>query len=115
MAKRTAGEIRFDMYKEHSDRAARIEKEVKKRTKKTLIPKVTSLGDLLGKASLDPRYAQLALIASSNLGGGDNEDRWRDLAAVAKAIRWLRTNAQETSERGVLAEINGVRDLVTVT
>ena len=80
-----------------------------------LIGKVSSLGDLLGKAALDPRYAQLALLAASNLGGSHDPEQYRSIKDVANAMRWLRMNAQETSERGVIAEVNAVRDLVTVT
>lgn len=85
------------------------------KTKIQLIPKVTSLGDLLGKASVDPRYAQLALLAASNLGwhhpDGENV---RNIGVVSAAIRWLRMNETETGEP-VVGEVNFCRDLVTVT
>ena len=113
--KKSAADIRIGMYIENDKRKERIEKEVKRRTKKTLIPKVTSLGDLFNKACKDPRYAQLTLLAASNLGLPVNTGNVHDIAATTKAIKWLRTNAQETDERGVVSEINFVRDCVTTT
>jgi len=65
---------------------------------------VTSLGDLKQKADKNPKYAELAMLASSNLGGPGNN--------LAEAIRWLEVNATETSEEGVVDEINGVADLL---
>ena len=72
--------------------------------KPTLIPKVSSLFDLKSKATDDPRYAKLAIVAANNLGG--------DTRTLAGALRWLDLNAMETSEEGVVGEINFVRDLV---
>jgi len=43
-------------------------------------------------------YAQLAIDAARNLGGNCN--------TVSDSIRWLQTNAMETSEEGVVDEIN---------
>lgn len=76
-----------------------------KKFKVGLIPKVTSLADLRVRAGADPRYRELAVISSHNLGGpgGDSLD---------EAMGWLRTNAAETSERGVVDEVNFCRDLV---
>lgn len=82
--------------------------------KKTLVPRLKSLGELFN-AGDDPRYAQLALIAASNLGGRFHSGDWARIDTVAAAMKYLRMNAQETSEAGVLGEINDVRDLVTVT
>lgn len=86
-----------------------------------LLPKVTSFGDLLAKASLDPRYAQLALVAARNLGwhhpaaaAADTRAHF-NLLLVTSAINWLKLNALATSDRGVIKEINFVRDLVTET
>jgi hypothetical protein len=66
-----------------------------------MIPRITSLADLSQKTATDPRYARLAIAAAENLGG--------DPANVADALRWLRLNAQETTEAGVVAEINHCR------
>lgn len=73
--------------------------------KKTLLPKVTSLAELEQLAKTDPRYAALALAAAENLGSAAP----RTLEA---AMRWLRLNAAETTERGVVGEVNYCRDLV---
>lgn len=79
---------------------------------KRLIGKVSTLGDLAERAQEDARYAKLLVIAASNLGGNfDAEDL--SLAAQQRALRWLRTNANETnSEAGVVAEVNHCRDLI---
>ncbi len=74
--------------------------------KQKLIPKVTSLSDLQRKAKADPRYAQLAKVAAHNLGGGEETEQ------LTGALRWLVLNALETSESGVVGEINFVRDLI---
>jgi len=67
--------------------------------------KVSSIGDLRRKAESDPRYAKLAMVAAENLGGAPKD--------VNEAIRWLNINADEVGdEDGVVAEINGVRDVV---
>lgn len=77
-------------------------------TKAKKIPPITSLGDLRRKAQTDPRYADLALAAASNLGGGGGTN-------VAEALRWLELNAMESQdlegggEDGVVAEINFCR------
>lgn len=68
------------------------------------IPKVTSLGDLRQRAATDPRYERLAIVAANNLGGAAKN---RDAA-----MRWLATNANETDERGVVAEVNFCRDFI---
>lgn len=68
------------------------------------LKKVTSLRDLKILAGTDPQYAELAMIAASNLG--------RQCSTVADAIAWLSTNADETDEKGVVKEINFCRNLV---
>jgi hypothetical protein len=79
---------------------------------------VQSFGDLVRRAATDPRYAQLVLLAAANLGGRYHAGAYRDLKAVASAIGYLRMNAQEADDEngaGLLAEVNAVRDSVTVT
>ena len=63
-----------------------------------LLP-VKSLGDLRQKAKVDERYAQLVIDSAANLGGdlGDSFEQ---------ALNWLEMNAMETSEEGVVEEIN---------
>lgn len=73
--------------------------------KKPLLPKVSSLNELRAKAAVDKRYESLLFIAASNLGGPETKD-------PRTAYNWLELNAQETSERGVVGEINFCRDLV---
>jgi len=78
---------------------------MKTKTKKVLIPKVTSIGDLFHRAATDPRYAELAMISASNLGGTCKD--------LKEARQWLNCNAMESdSEQGVVDEINFCRDLV---
>ena len=61
------------------------------------------LADLAARAATAPRYARLAILAAANLG--------RPCDDASAALRWLRVNASETTERGVLGEINAVRDI----
>ena len=49
-------------------------------------------------------YSELAMCAARNLGGSP--------ATFEQAIQWLVDNANETDEKGVVAEINNVRDIV---
>ena len=77
------------------------------KTKKTLIPKVVSIGDLRRRASEGPlleKYVQLAMISASNLGGSPKN--------LDDAINCLNSNAMETDEDSVVGEINFIRDLV---
>ncbi len=74
------------------------------KTKKTLVSKVVSIGDLRRRAATDPLYLQLAMISANNLGGSPKN--------LDDAINWLNTNAMETDEDGVVGEINFCRDLV---
>jgi hypothetical protein len=68
------------------------------------LPKVSSLYDLFDKARTDTRYRELLMISANNLGG--------DCKTEEQAQSWLRTNAMETDEEGVVGEINFCRDLV---
>ena len=77
------------------------------KTKKTLIPKVVSIGDLRRRASEGPlleKYVQLAMISARNFGGSPK--------GLHDAINWLDMNAMETDEDGVVGEINFCRNLV---
>lgn len=58
----------------------------------------------MNKAKTDPRYESLAIIAANNLGG--------NAKTLNEADRWLRINADETSEKGVIGEVNFCRNLV---
>jgi hypothetical protein len=71
---------------------------------KKLIPPVTSLFDLENKAKADPQYRKLAIAGASNLGGA--------CETLEAAMRWLRINADETTEKGVIEEVNFCRDLL---
>ena len=73
--------------------------------KKKLLTAVRSISELHMLAQKSEVYKQLALIASSNLGGIPTTN-------LEKAINWLRINADETDESGVVDEINFCRDLV---
>lgn len=74
-----------------------------------LLPKVKTLGELGRRAREDARYAELAKSAARNLGAAD-----RDAATARAALAYLDTNAMETSEKGVVDEVNFVRDCVDV-
>jgi hypothetical protein len=83
-----------------------------KRKQHVLIPKISSLADLARKATTDSRYAELATFAATNLGGEPrlfNDAQKR----LDHAMAWLRVNANETTEEGVVGEVNYVRDLVS--
>ncbi len=67
--------------------------------------KISSIGELHRLAKEDPRYEKLAMVASENLG--------HEAKDLDDAIKWLNTNANETDEKGVVGEINFVRDIVT--
>ena len=71
---------------------------------KQLVPKIRALANLRRRAMSDDRYVTLALTAARNLGGAPRD--------FADALRWLETTAAETDERGVVGEINFVRDCV---
>lgn len=68
-----------------------------------MIRPISSLGDLHRKALVDPSYLRLAFVAAENLGGAP-------MNTLDQAMRWLRINAQETTEDGVVDEINHCRD-----
>lgn len=68
-------------------------------------PPVYSLAQLHQLATEDPRYLQLAIISSHNLGG--------TAKGLTEAMQWLRISASESgSESGVVEEVNFCRDLV---
>ena len=70
------------------------------------IAKVGSLAELRMLAEGDLRYERLAIVAARNLGGVAER--------LEAAMRWLYLNAQETTEQGVVDEVNFCRDLVAV-
>ena len=70
-----------------------------------VLGKVKSLRDLCERAAEDTRYERLAIVAAQNLG--------KPVRTLDEAMQWLRTNANETDERGVVAEVNYCRDLVS--
>lgn len=81
----------------------------KKKSKKSLLKKVTSIGDLRSRCNIAPdseKYVKLAIISAKNLGLLFSEP------TLNQAIEWLITNASETDEDGVVDEINFCRDLV---
>ena len=73
---------------------------------KKKLKKISSIGNLQSKCDdsnpLCEEYRKLAISASRNLGGNPADD-WR------KSIQWLIVNANETSEEGVVDEINFLR------
>ena len=59
---------------------------------------IDSIMELYSKAKTDPNYEKLAIISSANLGShGDN---------FQTAMNYLNMVADETSEEGVVDEIN---------
>ena len=65
---------------------------------------INSLNELYQLAGQHTQYQKLAMIAASNLGGSPTD--------LASAMRWLNINADETSEEGVVDEVNFCLDLV---
>lgn len=90
------------------------------KAKKTkLIAKIESLSDLRWKAERNSNYLQLAICGAENLGGSvrlpseaTKPGAADYMIALNDAMRVLNMNANETTERGVVAEVNFVRDLV---
>jgi len=74
------------------------------RVAKVKLVKIGSLAELSQRAKIDPAYKQLAITAASTLGKSTDN--------LGDAMLWLHTNANETSEEGVIKEVNGVRDIV---
>lgn len=72
-----------------------------------LIKKIGSIGELHTLAEKDEQYKKLAFTAASNLGGAPYTQ-----ASLDGAIRWLTDNANETTEKDVVKEINACRDLL---
>ena len=68
------------------------------------LKKIQTINELAYLARTNKSYEQLAIVAASNLGGGN--------LTLTGAISWLNTNAMETDESGVVEEINFCRDLV---
>lgn len=66
---------------------------------------ILSLAQLRTKALKDPNYRKLAILAAESLGGDPGED-------LNKALDWLNTIAIESSEEGVIEEVNFCRDLL---
>jgi len=65
------------------------------------IDPVRSIGELHRRALVNTDYLALAFRAAENLGGRPKK--------LDEAIRWLRVNALETNEQGVVDEINFCR------
>jgi hypothetical protein len=63
---------------------------------------VKSLMDLRHRAGTEPAYVNLAIAAARNLGGSN-------ITNLQAAMNWLNTNASETDEEGVVAEVNFCR------
>jgi len=75
---------------------------------KKLLEEISSLAELR-RGCMDTTgpyglYKKWAFSASRNLGGPDS--------SIEEALRWLEMNANETSEEGVVDEINFCLDLV---
>lgn len=72
--------------------------------------RVVSLSDLKTRSRTDDRYARLAMLAAENIGWAVPQDE--NPRIVEQALAWLTTNARETSEDGVVDEVNACRGLV---
>ena len=71
--------------------------------KKCVMP-IRTLLELKNLAHRDERYYRLLCLGSSNLGG--------PVEGLDECFRWLECNAYETDEAGVVAEVNGLIDLL---
>lgn len=67
--------------------------------------KINSLSELRRLSKTNDLYKKLLLISASNLGSNHGGD-------ADKAYRCLEINAMETSEEGVIEEVNFCLDLV---
>jgi hypothetical protein len=116
-------EMKMKRYAAHTTkgRVATHKNSFPKRKKETtkLIPKVRSLGELRTLATASPSYLQLAICAAENLGGQVRQKENMEPGdtayeiALRDAMGVLLLNANETGdERGVVAEVNFVRDCV---
>ena len=74
------------------------------------IEPIKSLGDLRSRSYEDDTYANLAITGAKNLGLY-SKDGFTECGSV-DAIQYLETLAMETSEEGVVEEVNFVRSLV---
>jgi len=97
-----------ERYHRMLDEYKRLTTAVPTKTHK-LVP-VSSLGELWRWAQQDDRYDRLMMLTAQNLGWAVPTMDTGDLSQ--RAMRWLRINADETSEEGVVAEVNACRDLV---
>jgi len=66
--------------------------------------KVNSLADLANKAQNNAAYQQLAIVAANNLGG--------QATNLSSALLYLRNQAYDSDESGVVDEVNFCADLV---
>ena len=69
------------------------------------LKKIATISELSRLTRTNKAYEKLAIVSASNLGGGT--------LTLGAAIDWLNTTAMETSEEGVVDEINFCRDLVS--
>jgi hypothetical protein len=75
------------------------------------LARIMSLMDLRQRANLEIRYQRLAITAARNLGGLIPENR-PIFEQYSLALTILNNNADLTDEKGVVKEINFVRNLV---
>jgi hypothetical protein len=76
------------------------------------LKKVMSFADLRQRANGDIKYQKLAVVAAKNLGGTIPENVHL-VEQFVVAMKILKANADLTdNEKGVIDEINFVRDLV---
>lgn len=71
-----------------------------------MIKPVKSLYELRSLSYDSDSYRRLVQMASSNLGG--------PVSPVHKCMEWLEVNAMETSEEGVVDEVNFLIDMVNM-
>jgi hypothetical protein len=64
-----------------------------------MLRKINNLCEFEYLAKNNNSYAQIAIVASNNLGGPYNP-------TVDQALKWLEISALETEEEGILEEIN---------
>lgn len=78
-----------------------------------MIRKVTSLGELRRLSRNDVRYNHLLRCGASNLGGPPYKPTDPIELDADAAYEFLKMTAMETSEEGVMDEVNFCRDIVS--
>lgn len=73
-----------------------------------MIPPISSIAQLQALAKKNPKYKELAILSSLELG-----NRPDDTQNLDEAIAFLKNNAKCNSEEALVEDINAIRDKLT--